>query len=225
MLVIVPSPGYCIQYSGFLSRLVYESFAPLFVFKLCFLHCSFPLHSTAVCLLFATFLCLSCFPNSPPSHWVTSSKCHRPAQPFPSILFQPCHPDWCWFVPGWPDHTAALRAHVHMSGAIWGESITPHCPFSKKHWIFHLPLPHSPTSPLSLTTKLGLHFSFSGSCSSIKKWCCYPLSTKTVPKNFEFKGCHIWKLPYGKAFICLNTVTSLQQSLCSLSVGSVEIAL
>lgn len=170
---------------------------------------SVPLNSTFV-LPFATLLCLSCFPNSPPSHWVTSSKCcHHPAQPFPSILFQPCHPDWCWFVPWvtW-SHSSSGGSHAELSGAVWGEAIT-WWPFSKKHWIFHLPSPHSPTSSLSVTAKLGLHFSFPGSWSSIKKFCCYPLSTKIVPKNFEFKGCDIWKLPCGKDFICLNTLTSL----------------
>lgn len=35
------------------------------------------------------------------------------------------------------------------------------------------------------------------------------LSTKIVPKIFEFKGCDIWKLLYGKDSIFLNTLTSL----------------
>lgn len=35
------------------------------------------------------------------------------------------------------------------------------------------------------------------------------LSTKVVPKIFEFKGCDTWKLPCGKDFIFLNTFTSL----------------
>lgn len=38
---------------------------------------------------------------------------------------------------------------------------------------------------------------------------CYPLNTKIVPQKFEFKGCDTYKLPCGKNFICLNTVTSL----------------
>lgn len=70
-----------------------------------------------------------------------------------------------------------------LSGAIWGESITPIVHFPKKHWIFHLPSPHSPTSPLLLATKLRIHFP--GSWSSIKKCCCWV--PKECPKFLNLK--------------------------------------
>lgn len=163
-----------------------------------------------LCLLFATFLCLSCFPNSP-SHWVTSSKCHHPAQPFPSILFQPCHPD------------AGLCLGDLITQQLWGLPCRAvwsnlrginNSPLSIFQKILNIPpsitpQAHIPFVAYSKVETLLLYFFFPGSWSSIKKCCWYPLSTKTVPQNFEFKGFHIWKLPYGKDFICLNTVTSL----------------
>lgn len=146
------------------------------------------------CLLFATVLCLSCFLNSPPSHWVTSSKCHHPAQPFPSILLQPCHPDWCWFVPGLPDHTAALGPHMHWSN-LSGVNNSPLSIFQKT---LNIPLSITSQSHILFVTynKVGTPFLFPRFLIFNKEMLL--LSTKIVPKNFEFKGYDIWKLPYEK---------------------------